>query len=105
MTDFETIILILVSIAVGFFLGVHTARERMLEIIERTISSEESENTINVYVEEKDDSIFVYNAETNDYMAHASDPTQLIVNLNKRFPGKQYMASEKDFAILTGRLK
>lgn len=105
MTDIETIILILVSIAVGFFLGVHTARERMIKIIEQTLSSEESENTINVYVEEKDDSIFVYNAETHDYMAHASDPTQLIANLNKRYPGKQYMASEKDFAILTGRLK
>jgi hypothetical protein len=107
MNDLDVLLLVIVCIAVGYFIGIVHVRIRMMNALVKIMHSEEKGNSnfINVYVEERQDELFIFNAETHEYMAHSSNTNDLIENLKKRYPNKQYMASTEDFAKLAAKEK
>jgi hypothetical protein len=44
------------------------------------------ENVIPIYIETSEDGLFVYNRDTNKYMAHGKTPIEVIEMLKSKFP-------------------
>lgn len=96
----------------GYKLGYKKAKadifmllEHALEMSEEAEKEEKKNAKIEIYVEEKDNMLFVYDSNTHQYITHAEDGNDLVQKLKTRFPGKSYMASEDDLEKILNKTK
>jgi len=109
MTDL--ILLTIICIFVAFFIGMRYERARILQIIESNLEDAEDENEVadqvpegymRMYIELHDDIMFAY-AEDGMYLAHNSDPDQLLINLTERFKDTKFIADPESIDIMLKR--
>lgn len=105
MIELQTGVLIgigAICVGVGYLGGIQHMQYHIARLIKRAMliaeEEEDNPNAINVYIEQKEEDFFVYNADTDEYMAHAKNTELLIEKLKARFPGKSYMCTGEDFA-------
>jgi hypothetical protein len=53
---------------------------------------------IKINLEKHKDVLYMYNAETNEFLGQSTDIYELDKILNERYPGKKFILSEKNLA-------
>jgi hypothetical protein len=107
----EDILLIVVylSMAVLLYLGgaVHgwNARERyaerkLRELLEENVPEEDKPNLHPITIEKHDDTIFVYDKKTKQFLAQGTSAKEVEQALEKRYPGKKYACSPEELNLL-----
>ena len=106
-----------ILIAIGIFIvafvlgGVYgyNLRERIAQrVIEKTLSQLEKvqeevrKDLIHITVEKHESRLFIYNKESNEFMAQGTTMDELNDALEKRFPGKKFACSEEHLEIIKG---
>jgi hypothetical protein len=97
------IILLIVFTFVVWVMGVKSgwdARERharkitkqFLDIMQE--AEQEEPSFINITIEKHNNVFYVYDKETNEFMAQGSTQSEVENNLRKRYPGKSFGCSE-----------
>ena len=90
----------LVFFIFGFIVGWKYREHTAIKNINEMVHHFEKDTTIQIKIERVDGQIFVYNKATSEYMAHASNRTNLEKMLQEKFPGKSFGASAEDMVKL-----
>lgn len=68
--------------------------------VEETIAEQVDASILKINIEEHNGMFFVYDKETNDFMAQGRTRDELEENLAKRYPDKRFAADKDDLRIL-----
>lgn len=97
------IILTLIALFFAWFLGAlygWHAHERMVNRNIRNfihdIREDFTSNVIQIKIERHQDTMYVYDLKTNNFMAQGKNEKELTEILRSKFPGKSFAASQKD---------
>lgn len=97
------IILLVVFTFVVWVIGVKSgwdARERHASKITKQFldamqdAEEEQDSVIHITIEKHNNVFYVYDRETNEFMAQGNTQSEVETNLRKRFPGKSFGCPE-----------
>lgn len=91
---------ILVFFIIGFILGWKYREFVAIKTINNVIEHIEKNNVIHIKIENVDGQLFVYNKNTSEYMAHASNRHSLENLLKEKFPGKTFGTTSEDIKKL-----
>lgn len=78
-------------------------RERVAErVVEKALEQVKvvKDNMIPIVVEKHKDCLFIYNKESNEFMAQGSTMEELNTALESRFPGKKFSCSEEHLEMI-----
>jgi hypothetical protein len=68
--------------------------------VEETIAENIEESILKINIEQHNGMFFVYDKETNDFMAQGKTKQELEENLAKRYPDKRFAADKENLRIL-----
>lgn len=68
--------------------------EKFIDHIQNSVQQQVEENVIHITIEKHNDMFYVYDRETNEFMAQGSSKEEVETNLQKRYPGKRFGCSE-----------
>jgi len=68
--------------------------EKFIEHIHSSVQQEVEESVIQINIEKHNNMFYVYDKETNEFMAQGSCKDEVENNLKKRYPGKSFGCSE-----------
>lgn len=102
----ELILLVVYTIIVwigGAVSGWKAREEHAKQLTERFIeqlhqSSEEDASVIQINIEKHNNVFYVYDKETNEFMAQGSSKDEVETNLKKRYPGKTFGCAESNLS-------
>ena len=101
------IIVMVVGIFVVWYLGAMygwNAHERFVRrVVRNTIYNLEKdleESVITIRIEKHNDVLYVYDSETDAFLAQGKDRQELENILRKKFPGKHFAAPSNEYALL-----
>ena len=102
----ELILLVVYTIIVwigGAVSGWKAREEHAKQLTERFIeqlqqSSEEDASVIQINIEKHNNVFYVYDKETNEFMAQGSSKDEVETNLKKRYPGKSFGCAESNLS-------
>ena len=97
------VVVIVITFVLGFKRGYEFRQYRESEEERKNISSaidklekDFFESLIRVKIEKVDGMLFVYNQDTNEFMAQGKNEDELADILKKRYPGKRFAAPENN---------
>ena len=93
------IIIIVISFILGWYIREFVAVINIRQTFENTTALDLSK--IQITIELKDDMVFVYERDSNTYLAHGDDAEHVEKILKEKFPGKMFAASAEDLLKLT----
>ena len=70
--------------------------EKLLDRLQE--SSEQDEESIQITIEKHNNTFYVYDRETNEFMAQGSTKDEVETNLRKRYPGKSFGCAESNLS-------
>ena len=70
--------------------------EKLLDRLQE--SSEQDEESIQITIEKHNNVFYVYDRETNEFMAQGSTNDEVETNLRKRYPGKSFGCAESNLS-------
>lgn len=88
-----------VAFVFGWVMREYTAMrkvDRLLKNLEKDLSEKVMENVVHVIIERTETGFYVYNKETKEFMAQGVTRLDLETNLDKRYPGKKFAASDSN---------
>ena len=101
----ELILLVVYTVIVwigGAVSGWKAREEHARQITEKFIDhlqqSQEDDDTIQITIEKHNDVFYVYDRQTNEFMAQGSSKDEVENNLRKRYPGKSFGCSESNLS-------
>ena len=103
MDDFIFYALIVsVSFYAGWYVREFSATRRVKSMLANIRENEEVEEASRTYatIELKDDMIFMYDKDTNQYLGHAEKFVDLETQLKTKFPDKTFAVSREDMLKL-----
>lgn len=97
-----------ITLALGLFVGIiygWNLRERHAErvlnkFLEESTTKVAKDNYIPITIEKHNETFYVYNKETNTFMAQGSTRDELENILHDKFPGKKFACDEKTLTEL-----
>jgi hypothetical protein len=100
------ILLSFATVGIAYYLG-WRAREqaaiRNIDLMNSEIIEAQKKDVINIKLEVHDDQFFVYNRQTNEYMAHAKTKANLEKMLSSKYPNKQFNCSVDELELLNSK--
>jgi len=101
----ELILLVVYTFIVwigGAVSGWKAREEHARQITEKFIGhlqqSQEDDVTIQITIEKHNDVFYVYDRQTNEFMAQGSSKDEVENNLKKRYPGKSFGCAESNLS-------
>ena len=74
------------------------ARKITEDFIDHLQQSNVEDDTIQITIEKHNDVFYVYDRETNEFMAQGSSKDEVENNLRKRYPGKSFGCAESNLS-------
>jgi hypothetical protein len=106
MFEIFDVLFSIVVVAISYFLG-WKAREqaaiRNIDAMNEELMKAQKKDVINIKLERHGGQLFVYNRETSEYMAHASNKEDLEKMLSSKYPNKQFNCSVEELEILNSK--
>jgi Na+-transporting methylmalonyl-CoA/oxaloacetate decarboxylase gamma subunit len=68
--------------------------EKFIEYLQESGQQQVDENVIQINIEKHNNVFYVYDKETNEFMAQGSSKDEVETNLKKRYPGKSFGCAE-----------
>ena len=68
--------------------------EKLINHLQESVQQQVEESVINITIEKHNNMFYVYDRETNEFMAQGSSKDEVETNLQKRYPGKRFGCSE-----------
>jgi CRISPR/Cas system-associated protein Cas5 (RAMP superfamily) len=68
--------------------------EKFIEYLQDSGHEVANDDTIQITIEKHNDVFYVYDRDTNEFMAQGSSKDEVETNLKKRYPGKSFGCSE-----------
>jgi len=68
--------------------------EKFLDHLQNSVENHVEENVIQITIEKHNNVFYVYDRNTNEFMAQGSSQSEVENNLKKRFPGKTFGCPE-----------
>lgn len=107
----EDILLIVVYLAMAAMLylagAVHgwNARERfaekrLREFVEKSLPATEGMEMLHITIEKHNDTLFVYDKKTKEFMAQGMTAKEVEAALEKRYPGQKFACSPEEIELL-----
>ena len=72
--------------------------EKLLDRLQESVERQVEENVIQINIEKHNDMFYVYDRETNEFMAQGSSKDEVETNLRKRYPGKSFGCAESNLS-------
>jgi hypothetical protein len=72
--------------------------EKLLDRLQESVERQVEENVIQINIEKHNDMFYVYDRETNEFMAQGSSKDEVETNLQKRYPGKRFGCAESNLS-------
>ena len=72
--------------------------EKLLDLLQESVERQVEENVIQINIEKHNDMFYVYDRETNEFMAQGSSKDEVETNLQKRYPGKRFGCAESNLS-------
>ena len=102
----ELILLVVYTFVVwlgGAVSGWKAREEHAKQITEKLLnhlqeSAEQDEESIQITIEKHNNVFYVYDRETNEFMAQGSTKDEVETNLQKRYPGKSFGCAESNLS-------
>jgi hypothetical protein len=98
----ETIVYCVLSLLAGIVYGwrlreIHAkvVTKRIMQELSEELEEAESDELIQINIEQHSGVFYVYNKQTDEFMGQGSSKEQLEDVLAKRFPGKRFACNEK----------
>jgi uncharacterized membrane protein len=103
------IFFVVLSLMIAWFIGAFygwSAHERFIQrtMAKALVGFEEEfiANRIKIKIEKHNDTLFVYEHDTNTFMAQGKTKEELEKQLQEKFPGKMFAATTDDIKIMIG---
>jgi hypothetical protein len=68
--------------------------EKFIEYLQKSGHEVADDDTIQITIEKHNDMFYVYDRDTNEFMAQGSSKDEVETNLKKRYPGKSFGCAE-----------
>ena len=68
--------------------------EKLFSHLQESVQQEVEESVIQINIEKHNNMFYVYDKETNEFMAQGSSKEEVENNLQKRYPGKRFGCNE-----------
>jgi hypothetical protein len=72
--------------------------EKFIDHIHNSVQQEVEESVIQISIEKHNNVFYVYDKETNEFMAQGSSKDEVETNLKKRYPGKSFGCAESNLS-------
>jgi len=72
--------------------------EKLIDHLQQSVERQVEENVIQINIEKHNDMFYVYDRETNEFMAQGSSKDEVETNLQKRYPGKRFGCAESNLS-------
>lgn len=72
--------------------------EKLINHLQESVERQVEENVIQINIEKHNDMFYVYDRETNEFMAQGSSKDEVETNLQKRYPGKRFGCAESNLS-------
>jgi len=72
--------------------------EKLINHLQESVERQVEESVIHITIEKHNEMFYVYDRETNEFMAQGSSKDEVETNLQKRYPGKRFGCAESNLS-------